>query len=114
MKKIKIERDFGSSSIKEYRRMKGKHMQAKEPTLFLSLKHDAYINIWNSIMDKIELAEAKGLRSVSVRNFPRYTLRSFFDELLEAGYDVTMDLGEYSSNVTLHIVWDELLDTVTS
>jgi hypothetical protein len=75
------------------------------PTLFKNLKQDGHTSVWNTIMDVIQAVDDKGQKNVTVRRFPRYTMRLIADELMEAGYDVTVEIGEYTGDVALHIIW---------
>ena len=72
---------------------------------FKQLKQKAYADIWETIMDRMEEAERNGVKSLSISKFPPYTMMMMSDDLLEAGYDVTVEIGEYSDRVSLHLVW---------
>lgn len=72
---------------------------------FQELKAKAYDGVWNSIMDAIAVMDGKGVKNVSIKHFPPYTMVKIADELMEAGYDTVIEIGEYSGNVTVHIAW---------
>lgn len=72
---------------------------------FKYLRRKAYEEIWNTVMDVMETREAAGFKNVSVKGFPPLSMRLMSDELMEAGYDVTVEVGEYSGDLTLHLLW---------
>lgn len=73
---------------------------------FKQLKQKAYAEIWDTIMEIMEVAASKGQDHVTIRRFPPYTMRLIADELMSVGYDVTIEVGEYSGDIALSIVWD--------
>ena len=72
---------------------------------FKQLKQKAYADIWDTIADQIESCERDGDKSVSVRGFPPYTMTLMADDFMSAGYDVTVEIGEFSNSVSLYIAW---------
>jgi len=71
---------------------------------FKQLRQKAYAAIWDTIMDRIEETERAGERTVTLSRFPPFTMLNMADELAAAGYDTTIEIGEYSNSVSVHIV----------